>query len=491
MSITHPVGPGDPVAIRAADWNAALLAGREATAERFASGLGSVPAGGWRSVTLVHVRNDTGSTWPAGGVYRLGAAVVDPEAQTAAARRQPTFEGLVPTGPGDAFAVALEIARAGSFALCAVTGAAVALLEVVDAAHGYAAPAAQVQLRSGLFGPVRILHKGAGTGVMTALVLLNPSGPVDEVRVHVRGKTRVAAAGAVPAHWEYDCREVKKSAASGNVTWSEFTGGLTYTGVLEDQDRELVVDGTGGFVSQAYVLHADPSGKLWISCDQYAGRTATPADPQDSPPDPDGILPGLVSTQKQEFAGPKTLRDSFRVKTPAGGFLYVTGEDAGPSDGQQMTFSAADGAGVTFNATNFVGGVASAEVGVSGSRGSAGMLDGESMTIFSAGDTPVGGLVSMGVSGGSSAAMGVLKEGSVAGAVILRGSFLPSQNYYALEGNTYVYVGKTGSFQTFSADGKTTYSHFFHKGLYTGTNTTDTDDGYAGKLAAEPPIGDP
>lgn len=146
---------------------------------------------------------------------------------------------------------------------------------------------------------------GHGDGVVAVSRKASAAASTGPLYVHVRSKTLVAASGFTPEHWEYTVRAVERTTASGGVTWGEVSGAADITGVREDQNRILVVDGTGGTCSQAYELRTDPNGYYFIELDQPADIAAGGTN---------GYVGGHVSTGTQTWRGRKNIRGAFQVQ---------------------------------------------------------------------------------------------------------------------------------------------------------------------------------
>jgi hypothetical protein len=168
--VADPLGravAGTPFRPSASAWNRMLDASRA-----FDAGAGN-PSGLDVPHCLVRVRNDSGGDLPAFSVLALGASILD---ITVPLRVSPTpmFEGTTPAATSDAFAVLIEPALDGKFALAAIAGVVPVEVNVTDAAHKYATPTASsaARLTSAASGPARILDRVSGTGNKDAVVQL-------------------------------------------------------------------------------------------------------------------------------------------------------------------------------------------------------------------------------------------------------------------------------------------------------------------------------
>ena len=165
--------PGQPLSIRAADWNA--IAEAVAAVARMQTGPGGLLGGAPASLVVI-AKNSTGSALAAGGVATVAAAV--PAAPAPAAFLEtPMFTlGLTTTtGP---LAIAAEPIASGASGRVVVAGLAVCQVLVLSTSHPYAAPIASdlAKLASAESGPARILHRNGTTGTVAAAVLLGAGG---------------------------------------------------------------------------------------------------------------------------------------------------------------------------------------------------------------------------------------------------------------------------------------------------------------------------
>jgi len=119
----------------------------------------------------------TGAALPEFSIVGVGDSVLDPDDRPFAAGDTPIFEGAAPA-LGDAIAITREpCPAAGERLLRAVLlGVAEVDVDVTDAGHTFAAAIVgdTAKLESAASGPVRILHKPAGTGVGRCVVLVGP-----------------------------------------------------------------------------------------------------------------------------------------------------------------------------------------------------------------------------------------------------------------------------------------------------------------------------
>lgn len=162
---------GGPFRPSAAGWNLLLDA-----AKAVGGGGAGPPGTGPTPRLLVQVRNDTGADLPEFSVLKLGASPLDvtkPYRLAAA----PLFAGTMPATATDPFAVLIEPARVGQFALAVMGGVVPCEINVTDAGHQFAAPGATTaRLTSASSGPARILDRETGTGNKKAVVQLEGGG---------------------------------------------------------------------------------------------------------------------------------------------------------------------------------------------------------------------------------------------------------------------------------------------------------------------------
>lgn len=177
-----PIAPGQvsPLLTSSASVNAVLEQARRVRGA--AGGLaGPVPRadGPLGSAVRVLVRNDTGADLPARRVLRIGDPVLDASDYPHEVRRTPAFSGEAPTAADDVFAITEGPIKDGEYGRATVLGVAVVDLNVTDAAHTHAAPAAGVTatLATGTSGAAVILQKESGTGTKRAVVLIDSVAP--------------------------------------------------------------------------------------------------------------------------------------------------------------------------------------------------------------------------------------------------------------------------------------------------------------------------
>jgi hypothetical protein len=167
------VRPGQPLAIRAADWNA--IAEAVAAVARMQTGPGGLLGRAPASLVVI-AKNSTGSALEAGGVATVAAAV--PAAPTPAAFLEtPMFVLALTTATGP-LAIAAEPIASSASGRVVVAGLAVCQLQVLSTSHRYAAPIASdlTKLASAESGPARVLHRNGTTGTVAAAVLLGAGG---------------------------------------------------------------------------------------------------------------------------------------------------------------------------------------------------------------------------------------------------------------------------------------------------------------------------
>lgn len=165
----QPIGP-EMTARRVNAWNrAARLAmrGRDA-------GAGEPGADGAGAALVVHVRNDTGADLPVRSVLALGDPLLTLPADSLQIQDLPAFAGDAPASADDLVVVLLEPVAADAVGRAVLAGVAVVDVDVSDATHTHAAPAAgqTTMLDSADSGPTQIIARESGTGTKRAVVLL-------------------------------------------------------------------------------------------------------------------------------------------------------------------------------------------------------------------------------------------------------------------------------------------------------------------------------
>lgn len=165
-----PASPGGPLKIGATDYNAAVEAGKRwRDTQRLGYGVSSSTPQIVSS--MIRVRNSTSGSLEAGAVVELSGTPMGE-----LNRRDLVFDGVARAGVDPVCAVLiyplgqLEI---GPAVLC---GAALAPVNIIDADNTHArVEVGSTQLKGDFGGYARILHKPAGTGVLTCVVSLGHS----------------------------------------------------------------------------------------------------------------------------------------------------------------------------------------------------------------------------------------------------------------------------------------------------------------------------
>jgi hypothetical protein len=206
MTITRAT-QGQPIELYAGDWNQIRAA--VAFVQRLQrSGMGVLGASTPASV-IVQARNETSEALSSGYVASLNVAV--PATPGIAFLEEPAFT-LKTVTAADPVAIALDPIAVNASGRVILAGLAVCQITVSNAAHGYAGPVANTP--AGLIsvpgGPVRILHKSAATGTVTAVVMLATGLPM-------------------PADATKDYM-LTVDGAAGTIQWRETTGDCQQAG---------------------------------------------------------------------------------------------------------------------------------------------------------------------------------------------------------------------------------------------------------------------
>lgn len=155
--------PGDPLRLAAEQVNALNRLSRSPASVR--SGPESAFEKG-RNIILV--RNDSGQAVDRWGVLQIGGIVIDPSSSAAAAstfQDQPCVIGVMPTGVGEPFVVAIEPIASSGIGRAAIAGVVQCKLDVTNAGDKFAGPktGSSAEMKTG-GGSSRILWKQGGTG---------------------------------------------------------------------------------------------------------------------------------------------------------------------------------------------------------------------------------------------------------------------------------------------------------------------------------------
>lgn len=167
---------GEPLTIRAADWNAMAT-----LFEQLQPGVGMNPGGpvGERGTRQLWIKNESGATVPQYGILAMGDAVFDPAGHSGADElsfKQPSIyvRGDAPSIPGDEGKWCVLLSPASDQQIVrAVAGGVVQVKVFVNASTDEWAEAADAdsgKLTTGPVGTARILYKETGTGEKWALI---------------------------------------------------------------------------------------------------------------------------------------------------------------------------------------------------------------------------------------------------------------------------------------------------------------------------------
>lgn len=163
-----PVTAGQPLQLRAPTWNAMLDAAR---AHRRGTRPPDAPRPrlAWGGVIEALALNDTGADLgehkPC-SIDRDDLGGIDVAATPFEWQRKPVFTLIEPTGTSSFVVVTLEAIPDGEYGRIAIAGAVLCDVEILDAAHDFAHPAASdtTRLHSSASGAIRILGKPSGAG---------------------------------------------------------------------------------------------------------------------------------------------------------------------------------------------------------------------------------------------------------------------------------------------------------------------------------------
>jgi hypothetical protein len=177
---TRRVKPGQPLSIKAAEYNAILEAADAAAAGRFPGGKPR-PIPETRSAGVIRIQNGHDSTVAIGQILGIDGSFFDPEGtdeERLQFARRPTMTGVEPTDDhAGRFAVAIEPITEGGHGQAIAAGLVAVVVDVVDADHRFAeakAAGGVVNLVSGPTGSAQIVFRPnpAATGVQRCLVRL-------------------------------------------------------------------------------------------------------------------------------------------------------------------------------------------------------------------------------------------------------------------------------------------------------------------------------
>lgn len=216
------VGPGDPLSIPHADYNAAMDAAR--AHQRGGSGGPVVLPNQTAQNTIVWAKNDSGTPIKRFGVLSITEALITPDANILGFQNQHPLVGVTPTTDTERgrFAIAIEPIRPGKLGRCVIDGLIVATVDITDAHDRRADILADHtdRLQSHPAGAAEIITPAKGeTGEQWCVIRIGPR-PVDPFAKYLAkitghtavesGSANVGQAGTVTVdyRWEYLHTEV-------------------------------------------------------------------------------------------------------------------------------------------------------------------------------------------------------------------------------------------------------------------------------------------
>ena len=159
------VSPGQPIPRSAALWNNIIESATD-YAQRHRLGEGGGSQSLPNPTDTIKIKNSSGGHIRAGEVLEITGFLLGNVRRT-----ELWFDGDTPDATHP-FAIALQDIPSTSIDRAQVSGVCVALVNVTNAAHGYAyVKDTEIVAQSAVTGPLRILHKPTGTGEKTCAVL--------------------------------------------------------------------------------------------------------------------------------------------------------------------------------------------------------------------------------------------------------------------------------------------------------------------------------
>lgn len=267
MAPLEKVQSGQPLVIRAGDYNAMIEAARDfRRRQQSQSWWPSLPG-----ETFVRIKNNTGANRGRFEVVGLGDPLFDPATAEDAFKDQLAFIGQMPTIDHEGkFAILLEPVPAGKLGRACLFGVCPTQIIITDEAHAFADiyPSVTATLYGAESGAAQILWKQSGTGLKWAMVRIGSPGGAAPSAGTAAFPAKVISHGTGPSY------SVLEQVVSSNGAFTAKSGASNITAV---NVAEIGVVASGSPILNRIVmvtaLHADnTSGSIQYTfeCPVYA-----------------------------------------------------------------------------------------------------------------------------------------------------------------------------------------------------------------------------